>query len=68
MTIYCVSILIDTFHIFKVRFPFYSMMFLFLQKFLLRLPGGIFGKEGEATLLSVLSLQHKMEQFEAVHA
>lgn len=39
-----------------------------LQKFLLRLPGGIFGKDGEATLLSVLTLQHKMEQFEAVHA
>lgn len=39
-----------------------------VKKFLLRLPGGIFGKEGEATLLSVLSLQHKMEQFEAVHA
>nr|XP_022292705.1 uncharacterized protein LOC111103605 isoform X2 [Crassostrea virginica]XP_022292813.1 uncharacterized protein LOC111103676 isoform X2 [Crassostrea virginica] len=39
-----------------------------VKKFLLRLPGGIFGKDGEATLLSVLTLQHKMEQFEAVHA
>ncbi|XP_048766598.1 uncharacterized protein LOC125673814 isoform X2 [Ostrea edulis] len=39
-----------------------------VKKFLLRIPGGIFGTEGEATLLSVLSLQHKMEQYEAVHA
>ncbi|XP_061176258.1 uncharacterized protein LOC133185185 isoform X1 [Saccostrea echinata] len=39
-----------------------------VKKFLLRIPDGIFGKEGEATLLSVLSLQHKMEQYEAVHA
>jgi hypothetical protein len=47
---------------------FFDIVFLFLQKFLLRIPGGIFGTDGEAVLLSVLSLQHKMEQYEAVHA
>ncbi|XP_063402909.1 uncharacterized protein LOC134686957 [Mytilus trossulus] len=38
-----------------------------VKKFLLRLPGGIFGPEGEHTLLHVLAIGHKMEQYEAVH-
>lgn len=38
-----------------------------VKKFLLRLPGGIFTPEGEETLLRVLALGHKMEQYEAVH-
>lgn len=38
-----------------------------VKKFLLRLPGGIFGPEGEETLLHVLAIGHKMEQYEAVH-
>jgi len=40
---------------------------LYFQKFLLRLPGGIFSADGEETLLRVLALGHKMEQYEAVH-
>ncbi|KAK3097207.1 hypothetical protein FSP39_007494 [Pinctada imbricata] len=38
-----------------------------VKKFLLRIPGGIFGEEGEETLLKVLNMKHKMEQYEAVH-
>ena len=38
-----------------------------VKKFLLRLPGGIFSADGEETLLRVLALGHKMEQYEAVH-
>lgn len=66
----------DTRHIVKrmsegkpVIYQNYNMYTLasVVKKFLLRLPDGIFGQEGEETLLSVLSLGHKMEQYEAVH-
>ncbi|OWF40173.1 uncharacterized protein LOC110464123 isoform X3 [Mizuhopecten yessoensis] len=66
----------DTRHIVKrmtegkpVIYQNYNMYTLasVVKKFLLRLPDGIFGQNGEETLLSVLSLGHKMEQYEAVH-
>ncbi|KAJ8307808.1 hypothetical protein KUTeg_007221 [Tegillarca granosa] len=38
-----------------------------VKKFLLRIPDGIFGVDGEEKLLRVLSLGHKMEQYEAVY-
>ena len=38
-----------------------------LQKFLLSIPGGVFSEVGEETLLKILTIGHKMEQYDAVH-
>ena len=37
------------------------------QKFLLKIPGGIFTPEGEEQLLNVLTIEEKMRQIDAVH-
>ena len=38
-----------------------------LQRFLISLPGGVFSEEGEEILLKVLTIGHKMEQYDAIH-
>jgi len=36
------------------------------QKFLLKIPGGLFGRELEAQLLSVLDLRSRLQQYKAI--
>ncbi|XP_050390664.1 uncharacterized protein LOC126809868 isoform X1 [Patella vulgata] len=48
------------------NYSFYTLASV-VKKFLLRLPGGIFGPEGEEHLLQVLTIGHKSEQCQAVH-
>ena len=37
------------------------------QRFLISIPGGVFTEEGEELLLKVLTIGHKMEQYDAIH-
>nr|KAG5704004.1 hypothetical protein BaRGS_032093 [Batillaria attramentaria] len=54
----------------QVIFPNYSFYTLasVVKKFLLKTPGGVLTAEGEETLLQVLTLGHRMDQCQAVHA
>ncbi|ESO87292.1 hypothetical protein LOTGIDRAFT_77392, partial [Lottia gigantea] len=47
-------------------YSFYTLASV-VKKFLLRLPGGVFGPDGEERLLQVLTLGHRTEQCQAVH-
>ena len=38
-----------------------------LQKFLMRIPGGVFGAKVEKRLLGVLELDNRMEQYDTIH-
>jgi len=38
-----------------------------LQRFLLCIPGGVFGAEGEETLLSVLEVENELEQYDIIN-
>ena len=38
-----------------------------LQKFLLKIPSGVFGEDTEQRLLSVLELPTRMEQYDVTH-
>ena len=38
-----------------------------LQKFLLKIPNGVFGEDTERRLLSVLELPTRMEQYDVTH-
>ncbi|XP_064618155.1 uncharacterized protein LOC135482216 [Liolophura sinensis] len=48
------------------NYNFYTLASV-VKKFLLRIPEGVFGPEGEERLLQVLSLAHTIDQYEAVH-
>ncbi|KAK3593827.1 hypothetical protein CHS0354_011428 [Potamilus streckersoni] len=47
------------------NYSFYTLASV-VKKFLLTIPGGVFGENGEEQLLQVLSVGHKMEQYDAI--
>ena len=38
-----------------------------LQKFLLSIPGGVFGAEQEEKLLTVLKIDNQLKQYDVIH-
>ncbi|CAH1800114.1 unnamed protein product [Owenia fusiformis] len=48
------------------EYNFYTLASV-VKKFLLKLPGGIFGEDTEQDLLSVLDLSHTLQKYDAIH-
>lgn len=48
------------------NYSFYTLASV-IKRFLISLPGGVFSEEGEEILLKVLTIGHKMEQYDAIH-
>ena len=49
-----------------IKYPAYLFLCIW-QRFLISIPGGVFTEEGEEDLLKVLTIGHKMEQYDAIH-
>lgn len=48
------------------NYSFYTLASV-IKRFLISIPGGVFTEEGEELLLKVLTIGHKMEQYDAIH-
>jgi len=67
-TSFCHSLLITNLISFlKIANSFVLLIYFLLQMFLLKIPQGLFGAEVEHRLLSVLELNSRCDQCDAIH-